>query len=95
MNGESTPLRGAGMKVAVFDVKVSSWDGLRAESIEEGNFGAAGDAQIGIFQRLLFLWRLWDNFDSFRVEHADIVSTSVEHLYAQHKVFPFVGVGYE
>lgn len=55
VNRERAPLRGAGMKVAVFDVKVARGDSLRPESIEESNFGAAGDAEVRILQRLLFL----------------------------------------
>ena len=35
MDGERAPLRGASVKVAIFNMEVSSADGLRSESVEQ------------------------------------------------------------
>jgi len=40
MYGESAPLCGAGVKVAVFSVQIASADGLWPETIEQGHLSA-------------------------------------------------------
>jgi hypothetical protein len=44
VNGEGAPLGGTGVKIVIVHVQVTSADRLRAESIEQGHFGPAGDA---------------------------------------------------
>lgn len=95
MNGERSPLRWAGMEMTILNVEVACGHSLRSQSIEESYFRPARYAQIRVFKRLLFLRWFWDDFDSLRVEHSDVVTVSVEHFYAQHKMFPFVRVRYE
>lgn len=93
MNSECTPLRGARMEVAVFDVQVTRGDGLRSQSIEESNFSSTSYAEISIFQRL-FLFRWFRNhFDSLRVEEPYVMPVAVKHLHTQHEVLSLVRVG--
>ena len=44
MDGEGSPLYGGRVEVAVFDVQIPGTHCLRPETIEQGNFGSAGDA---------------------------------------------------
>lgn len=91
---ERAPLRRRRVKVPVLDVQIARGHRLRAQPVEEGHLRPAGDAQVGVLQRLLLLGRLRNNFDALAVEHADVVSRPVEHLHRQHEVLPLVGVGY-
>jgi hypothetical protein len=51
MNGEGAPLGGTGVKIVIVHVQVTSADRLRAESIEQGHFGPAGDAHWEFLDR--------------------------------------------
>ena len=44
VNGEGAPLHGRRVKVPVVDVQVPRADCLRSQTVEQGNFGSAGNA---------------------------------------------------
>lgn len=81
--------------MSVLNVEVARRHRLRAEAVEQRDLRAAGDAQVGVLQRLLLLRWLRDDFDALGVKHADVVPAAVEHLHAQHEMLALVGVGDE
>ena len=55
MHNKGSPLGGGGFEVAVLDMEISGADSLRPQPVEQRHFGSRGDAQVGIFEALLFL----------------------------------------
>lgn len=94
VNRKRPPLRRARVEVPVLDVQITGGDRLRAEPVEQRDFGTGRDAQVGVLERLFLFGGFRDDFDSFAVEHADVVSGAVEHFYGEHEVFALVRVGY-
>lgn len=47
---------------------------------------------VCIFQGLLLLGRLGDDFDSLTEETSDVCAVGIQHSHRQHEVFPFVCV---
>lgn len=92
---KSPPLRGTGMKVSILDVQVPRGDSLRAQPVEEGYVGPAGNAQVRVLQRLFLLGRFRDHLDALRVEDANVLAVAIEHLYGEHEVLPLVRIGDE
>lgn len=72
MNGEGSPLRGAGVKVVVVHVKVARADRLRAKSVEQRHFGPAGNAYCGVVRNQ------WEN------EWLAIHVTTQERAWSRH-----------
>ena len=83
------------MEVAVLDVQVSRAHRLRSESVEQRNLRPGRDAQVRVLQTLFFLRRLRDHFYPVGMKDANVCSVSIEHLEAEHEVFPLVTVADE
>ena len=83
------------MEVAVLDVQVSRAHRLRSETVEQRNLRPGRNAQVRVLQTLLLLRRLRDHFYPMGMKDADVRSVAVEHLEAEHEVFPLVTVADE
>ena len=83
------------MEVAVLDVQVSRAHRLRSETVEQRNLRPGRNAQVRVFQALLLLRRLRDHFYPVGMKDADVRPVAVEHLEAEHEVFPLVTVADE
>ncbi len=95
MNGECSPLSAAGVKVSILHMEIPRADSLRSETVEKGNLGSTGDAEIlavRILHGLLLLGRLTDDFDPVRGECSQFMSTPVEELDLEFEVFSLVRI---